>query len=82
VAKKGGRSPKDYADCFVVLKELNVITEDLAKRLVQMARFRNLVIHLYWEVDDEKFFEIIKQNLGDLEEFQQRIASYVTEESS
>lgn len=82
MAKKGGRAPKDYADCFVVLQELGVITKDLAKRLVRMARFRNLVIHLYWEVNDEKVFAIIKRNLGDLEKFQQGVASYVSEEAS
>jgi len=70
VAKRGGRAPKDYADCFVVLKELSVITEELSERLGHMARFRNLVVHLYWEVDDERVFELIKRNLGDLEEFQ------------
>jgi len=82
VAKKGGRAPKDYADCFAILKELGVIGDNLTERLARMARFRNLIVHLYWEVNDEKVFEIIKRNLTDLEEFQQVIASYVTQESS
>ncbi|HID27559.1 MAG TPA: DUF86 domain-containing protein [Methanosarcinales archaeon] len=68
-SKKGGRAPQDYADCFVVLKEIGVINEDLSDKMVKMARFRNLIVHLYWKVDDAQVFDIIKNNLGDLEDF-------------
>jgi len=78
VVKQGGRAPKDYADCFVALKELGVISANLAKRLVKMARFRNLLVHLYWQVDNEKVFEIIRRDLDDLEEFQKQVASYIS----
>lgn len=74
---QGGRAPKDYADCFAVLEELGVISSDLAGRLKRMARFRNLIIHLYWQVDDTKVYEIIQKDLADLEEYQKEIASYV-----
>ncbi len=47
VARHGGRAPRDYADCFVVLAELGVISTDLAERLKQMARFRNVLVHHY-----------------------------------
>ena len=73
----GGRAPKDYADCFAVLEELKVISSDLAKRLKKMARFRNLIVHLYWQVDDAKVYEIIQRDLSDLEEYQREIAGYV-----
>jgi len=77
-SRKGGRSPKDYADCFAVLEELGVISPQLASRLKRMARFRNLVVHLYWQVDDAKVYEIIKKDLGDLEEYQKQIAAYLS----
>ena len=77
VVKQGGRAPKDYADCFMALKELGVISANLAKRLVKMARFRNLVVHLYWQVDNAKVFEIIRRDLGDLEAFQKQVAVYI-----
>ena len=57
-----------------ILEELDVISSDLAKRLKRMARFRNLIVHLYWQVDDAKVYEIIKKDLGDLEEYQRQIA--------
>ncbi len=77
VATQRARAPADYADCFAVLQELGVISADLAARLKQMARFRNLVVHLYWQVDDAKVYEIIRRDLGDLEEFQRVIAAFI-----
>ncbi len=74
---QGGRAPKDYADCFAVLEELRVISSDLAGRLKRMARFRNLIVHLYWQVDDAKVYKVIKEDLGDLEEYLKQIALYI-----
>lgn len=46
VARQGGRAPQDYADCFAILADLKVIKPGLAKRPKQMARFRDLFVHL------------------------------------
>lgn len=40
-AKRGGRSPEDYADCMVILGELGILDPDLQTRMSRMARFRN-----------------------------------------
>jgi uncharacterized protein YutE (UPF0331/DUF86 family) len=32
-----------------------------------MARFRNLLLHRYWEVDDQRVLTIARNDLGDLE---------------
>jgi uncharacterized protein YutE (UPF0331/DUF86 family) len=77
VARSGGKAPQDYADCFAILAELAVVTPDLANRLKNMARFRNLLIHLYWRVDNRRVYEIIQNNLGDLDEFRQQILAWL-----
>lgn len=51
-ARRGGRSPEDYADCMAIMAEIGVIDRDLRARLMRMARFRNLLVHLYAPVDD------------------------------
>ncbi len=63
------RVPENYADTFKVLAEANVISEDLSKRLMEMAKFRNRLVHIYWEVDDEVVYSIIKEDIKDIEEF-------------
>jgi uncharacterized protein YutE (UPF0331/DUF86 family) len=67
------RIPENYADTFKVLAESNVIEEDLSRRLMEMAKFRNRLVHIYWEVDDEVVYSIIKEDIKDVEEF---LASY------
>ncbi len=68
-ARRGGRSPRDYADCLAVLREIGAVGEALAARLARMARFRNLLVHLYWRVDDAEIYRVIQEDLGDLEEY-------------
>lgn len=77
ISRVGGRAPQDYADCFTVLGELHVIPPDLTRRLKRMARFRNLIVHLYWQVDDVRVYEILQNDLGDLDEYQTQIAKYL-----
>lgn len=80
VASVGSRAPDDYADCFTALAELEVISESLAERLRPMARFRNLLVHLYWDVDDRQVYRILQEDAADLDEFRERIARWVSEE--
>ncbi|GIW53041.1 MAG: hypothetical protein KatS3mg081_2396 [Gemmatimonadales bacterium] len=34
-----------------------------------MARFRNLLVHMYWKLDYRQVFEVLQNNLDDLREF-------------
>ncbi|MCS6906489.1 MAG: DUF86 domain-containing protein [Anaerolineales bacterium] len=77
VAKQGGRSPRDYADCFQVLAEMGILRHDFAERLAQMARFRNLLVHLYWQVDNRRVYQVIRDDLLDLEAFRQAILGWL-----
>lgn len=74
-ASEEGRVPEDYADCFEILAEAGYIEEDLARRLSNMARFRNKLVHLYGEIDYGQVYDIICNDLKDLEEFSQTIAA-------
>jgi len=61
--------PENYADCFKLVGEAGIISTDLAKSLQRMARFRNLLVHVYWQIDEEMLFTIITANLDDLRKF-------------
>lgn len=47
-----------------------------------MARFRNLLVHRYGEVDNRRVLEIIKHNLKDVEEFEKEIEKFIKRETS
>jgi uncharacterized protein YutE (UPF0331/DUF86 family) len=69
VARAGGRAPKDHADCFEILGELNFLGGELRERLKRMAKFRNLLVHLYWKVDNMKVLKILKEDLWDIRDY-------------
>lgn len=76
-AKKGGRSPEDYADCMTILSELGVLDRDLCVRMSKMARFRNLLVHLYWKVDDREVFRVVRKHLSDFDEYLAAVGRYL-----
>jgi uncharacterized protein YutE (UPF0331/DUF86 family) len=71
------KQPADYADTFVKLGEAGVVPPDFASRLVDMARFRNVLVRLYLEVDARKVYQYIQNNLGDFEIFARYVADFV-----
>lgn len=77
ISVKGFRRAEEYSEMFKVLKEERVIGKELAVKLGDMARFRNLLVHRYGEVDNKRVLEIIKHNLNDIEEFEKEIEKFV-----
>ncbi len=77
VARQGGRAPDEYAECFVILADLKVVEPRLAQRLKNMARFRNLLVHVYWKVDNQRVYQIIQNDLGDLDSFRQQVSAWL-----
>lgn len=47
------RTPEDYADTFKVLAEAGAFSEEFLGRLIDAAKFRNRLVHIYWEVDSK-----------------------------
>jgi uncharacterized protein YutE (UPF0331/DUF86 family) len=76
-ARQGGRAPQDYADCFAVLLEMGAIDDRLAKSLQQMSRFRNLLVHVYGQVDNRLVYRVIQEDLDDLDAFQQALLDWM-----
>jgi uncharacterized protein YutE (UPF0331/DUF86 family) len=61
--------PEEYAGCFSSLEKAGIIPTELSGRLQQMARFRNLLVHVYWKIDYVQVYEIISTRLADLRVF-------------
>lgn len=69
VAKKLNRVPTEYGQCFKIMGEENLIPPNLAERLALMCKFRNRLVHLYWNVDYKMVYDIIHTHVSDLEQF-------------
>jgi len=78
VSRQGGRAPESYADCFAVLVDLGLISDELSLRLRQMTRFRNLLVHPYWRVDNRRVYELIHTSLGDVEAYIRAVLDWMS----
>ncbi len=69
ISRLGLRAPEDYADSFRVLSEQGAFAPELLESLVEMAKFRNRLVHFYFKVDDQAVARIIREDLGDFQAF-------------
>ena len=81
IASEHLRAPRDYADSFSVLNEAGIITSDLCRQLRQMAKFRNRLVHLYSEIDNEHIYGFIQSDLNDFSDFKKTIIQLLKSES-
>jgi uncharacterized protein YutE (UPF0331/DUF86 family) len=77
IAQEGFRYPEDNADVFRVLYEEKIVSSRLLATLIDMAKFRNLVVHDYARIDDAKVYAILKKRLGDFDAFARAIVGYL-----
>jgi uncharacterized protein YutE (UPF0331/DUF86 family)/predicted nucleotidyltransferase len=54
-----------HSDCFTRLGDKDVISRELAERLSSAARLRNLLVHRYWAIVDEKVYRSVREGLVD-----------------
>jgi uncharacterized protein YutE (UPF0331/DUF86 family) len=69
ISDQGYRQPANYKDAIEVLREEGVLDAGLAERLKRWMGFRNLLVHIYLEIDHGKSYDAIREDLGDLQEF-------------
>lgn len=72
--------PKEYAEVFRILKNNNILSEDLENKLILMVRFRNRLVHLYWDIDDEMIFEYLQEHLNDFQLFRKEVTSFLSKQ--
>jgi uncharacterized protein YutE (UPF0331/DUF86 family) len=74
------KAPDTYAEAFLLLGEHRIIKMELAQRLAQMAKFRNLLVHGYAKVDDKKMLKSMREDLTDIKELLKEIGRIIMEQ--
>lgn len=69
--------PKECKDFFPGLAEVGIPSSDFAQRLVGMAKFRNILVHPYLEVDTRRLYRYLQENLGDFEIFAYYVSQWL-----
>jgi len=71
-------APSGIPDSIEYLVKKGVLNDDLGKRLVNMAKFRNILIHRYWKIENDKLFEYATEELEkDIGRFIESIENYI-----
>lgn len=54
-----------------------VLNPDLVMKLRKMKGFRNVLLHGYSRIDDERVYEILTRDLGDIVEFKEAVIDFL-----
>lgn len=78
IAVKGfGIADLETVNMIDILANNGVIPYDFSQKARGMAGMRNAIVHVYWNLDYEKLFEMLKHRLHDFEDFARYIVDYV-----
>lgn len=61
--------PETYKDIGRILGEKGVISAELARKLMGFAGLRNILVHLYWDIDYTRLYEMASSEIFALEEY-------------
>jgi uncharacterized protein YutE (UPF0331/DUF86 family) len=80
LAKKYNVVIDGYMAAFSKSKENQVISTKLLTRLQPFFRFRNMLVHQYWRVDNQVFESNLKDGLNDFRMFVNEIRKIIKED--
>ena len=66
-----------YSDIPILLSEKGIITEDLKEVWIRMIGFRNTLVHEYIDIDRKIVYEILQNNLKDIEALKKAFAQFL-----
>lgn len=76
ISSEGFRFPEDNADTFSVLTEEGILKPEWEDSLRAMARFRNRLVHIYWDIDSERIHEFLQKPLRSIQRYWRAVAEH------
>jgi len=79
LAKTGHKDlTTEYKSIAKGLVTEGIVDDKLGQKLLQMAGYRNRMVHLYSVITNEELYEIINNDLGDIYDFIKTIKQYLS----
>lgn len=69
IEKRGLEPPSTYAEIFSILGDGKLISKSLSREMQKLARFRNVLVHFYWNIRLRKVYHVLKTKDVVLERF-------------
>lgn len=77
VVETGNRPPEDYSVSFIRAQDAGLISRELAERLKGSAGMRNVLVHEYMEIDDEKVYSAIPPAIKEYKEYIKQVDEFI-----
>lgn len=71
------RRPDTYREVILVLGQHGILPEEFSRKLAPAAGFRNVLVHMYADIDIGKLYSHLQNDIVDLELFAGYIAKYL-----
>lgn len=81
ISENGFERPEDYRSVFLILGKQGIIPMDFAEDFSVAAGFRNVLVHIYEEVDSSLLDVFLNERLDDFDRFARHIATYISNNS-
>ena len=72
--------PEESRDVFQFLIEAGYLERDFGRAMIAMVGFRNRLVHLYWDVDVEKLYQYLQEDVTLLRQFRDFTLQIITTE--
>ncbi|HHF55860.1 MAG TPA: DUF86 domain-containing protein [Thermoplasmatales archaeon] len=73
------KKPETYREIIEILGKANILPEDFARKFIEAVKFRNILVHMYADIDVKIIHEILQEKIDDFNEFAKYIARYLEE---
>ena len=67
----------EYKSIAKGLIEIGIVDKKLGETLIQMAGYRNRLVHMYNIISDEELYQVIQSNTKDIENFVSEVKKYL-----
>ena len=74
IADRGWRSPRTYRETFEILRDNGVLDAELCVAMQGWAGLRNVLTHLYLDVDHARICDVLERELDQLDRFAVAVA--------
>ena len=77
IAEKRLGVPSSEESIIQIAQKNKMLSIALAKKIQEMKGFRNVLVHKYGEVDDERVYTYLSEELEDFEVFEREIVKFL-----
>jgi uncharacterized protein YutE (UPF0331/DUF86 family) len=74
--------PATSQDAIELLHDTGVFPAAFAHTLVQMVRFRNILVHVYTQVDVGRVYDTLQNHLDDFGQFAQHVLHFIAQQQN